>query len=494
MGQYDIATMKVIPRDSRSHEQPFSSLSWRDDDLNYFSKKQKSRPTRTKSQSWRDSRPNSGKDDAQSYKSGASISRLSSASYMSASERLHAENQRTRLLHRGKVTRRLKHDEHPRQYQHTINSPDQTFTVHKHREYTTDSVGSKVRSNPSDLLHTAHQSTLPEDSANPTQYIEPQVSFQNQQTFPSPASSEHLLFDQVRYLDSVSAEMEFPIESDTPDLNINRRMVPSPPKRQLTIEIPSGNEFKQDPSGDGFKQDVQSADAKNNDQKKGAGDHQTRTIKSSSPTKSRTRSVTAATQLFNRYGSSMGSRSAMSLRSASYSHLSARRGSARSSASVGTFCSVRSHQSHCDIPGAHSIHKSNSRTVTMGPNCSLDSLLGAARCPRDIDHEIHHKSAWYHVPGRYITPKKQYPPKRSQKSPGSELLETSLLVNGMRIEGGDSPRSTSAGQTNGRPYSSNSHRRTPSVREIWAESQMEKHHGMHPPTSVVTFKDHVTFN
>lgn len=480
MGQYDIATMKVIPRDSRSHDQPFSSLSWRDDDLNYFSKKQKSRLSRSKS--WRDSRPNSGKDDAQSYKSSASISRLSSASYMSASERLYAENQRTRLLHRGKVMRRLKHDEPSRQYQQTRSSPDQTYNALKNKEYA-ESVRRKVKCNPSEISQT-YRDVSPEDSANQMQYIEPQVSFQNQQSFPSPASSEHMLFDQLKYIDSVSAEMEFPIDSATP--NVKGRMDYSPPKRQLTVEIPSG---------DRLNQEVQSADMKNLSHQKGAGDQETRAVQSSSPTKPRSRNVNTPIQLFNRYGSSVGSRSGISPRSASYSHLSARRGSARSSASIGTSCSVRSHQFHCDIPGAHTIHKSNSRSVTMGPNCSLESLLGPAQGPRNIDHDIHHKSAWYHVSGRYATPNKKYPPRRSQKSPGSELLETSLLVNGMRIGTGDSPQTNSDGLTNGQqPYSSNGQRRTPTVREIWAESQMEKNRGIHPPTTVVTFKDHVTFN
>lgn len=77
--------------------------------------------------------------------------------------------------------------------------------------------------------------------------------------------------------------------------------------------------------------------------------------------------------------------------------------------------SVASHRSNCDIPREpHSLHISNSRTTTVGPYSSVKSLLGNTG-PKDISKGIHHKSAWYHVPGRYSTGDRKYPPKRSQQ-------------------------------------------------------------------------------
>ena len=77
--------------------------------------------------------------------------------------------------------------------------------------------------------------------------------------------------------------------------------------------------------------------------------------------------------------------------------------------------STKSHKSTCDIPaGPHSIHVSNVRTITVGPHSSIRSLMGY-QGPKDISKGIHHKSAWYHVPGRYSTVERKMAPKRSQK-------------------------------------------------------------------------------
>ncbi|WAR26712.1 hypothetical protein MAR_012416 [Mya arenaria] len=88
--------------------------------------------------------------------------------------------------------------------------------------------------------------------------------------------------------------------------------------------------------------------------------------------------------------------------------------------------SITSHKSNCDIPrGPFSIHLSNSRTTTMGPHSSVTSLLGDTG-PRDISKGIHHKSAWYHVPGRYTTPDLKHAPKRSQKRSEAKDLEKTI--------------------------------------------------------------------
>ncbi|KAL4226385.1 hypothetical protein ACF0H5_014369 [Mactra antiquata] len=108
-------------------------------------------------------------------------------------------------------------------------------------------------------------------------------------------------------------------------------------------------------------------------------------------------------------------------------------GSARSMRSNGSSLytsasgmSMESHKSNCDIPrGPHSVHLSNSRTITMGPNSSVKSLMGD-QGPKDISRGIHHKSAWYHVPGRYSAIKSKYPPKRSQKRGEAKALEKSI--------------------------------------------------------------------
>ena len=108
-------------------------------------------------------------------------------------------------------------------------------------------------------------------------------------------------------------------------------------------------------------------------------------------------------------------------------------GSARSmgsslytSASALSVASSRSHRSSCDIPtGPHTIHLSNARTTTQGPHSSLNSLMGHSG-PRDISKTIHHKSAWYHVPGRYRTTEKKLPAKRSQARDEAKVIKKAV--------------------------------------------------------------------
>ncbi|XP_013385421.1 TPR repeat-containing protein DDB_G0287407 isoform X2 [Lingula anatina] len=71
------------------------------------------------------------------------------------------------------------------------------------------------------------------------------------------------------------------------------------------------------------------------------------------------------------------------------------------------------HRSRCYIPTEHSIDIDNAFTI-QGPHSSVKSLLGPPPAPRDISKGVHHGAAWYHVPGRYPTNEKPYPPKRSQ--------------------------------------------------------------------------------
>ena len=110
-------------------------------------------------------------------------------------------------------------------------------------------------------------------------------------------------------------------------------------------------------------------------------------------------------------------------------------GSARSAGSSYTMVSysgmsMDSHRSNCDIPaGPHSVHISNARTTTTGPHSSIKSLMGDPG-RRDISKGIHHKSAWYHVPGRYSTINKKVPPKRSQVREEASKLKKSMPAAG----------------------------------------------------------------
>ncbi len=77
------------------------------------------------------------------------------------------------------------------------------------------------------------------------------------------------------------------------------------------------------------------------------------------------------------------------------------------------------HRRCCYLPTSHSIDTHNTFSLTCGPHVDLLSLLGPPPSPRPSARppEILHLSAWYHVPGRYGTVVKPYPPKRLQKRP-----------------------------------------------------------------------------
>ena len=73
--------------------------------------------------------------------------------------------------------------------------------------------------------------------------------------------------------------------------------------------------------------------------------------------------------------------------------------SARTAAS-----SLGSHVSRCSVPGPYD-HRAGSETDSLcGPHAAISALLGPPQCPRDnVRSEVHHRSAFYHVPGRYPT-------------------------------------------------------------------------------------------
>ena len=131
-------------------------------------------------------------------------------------------------------------------------------------------------------------------------------------------------------------------------------------------------------------------------------------------------------KLFNRY-SSAGSSRVLSRNSQTASRHTGRINSGKSVAStylsVGGATSRASAKSARSVKSPFDINKGNTMTVTTGPNANILSLLGSPKTPRDINREIHHKSAWYHVPGRYETNETVCPPKRSQKTHQSQNYE-----------------------------------------------------------------------
>lgn len=120
--------------------------------------------------------------------------------------------------------------------------------------------------------------------------------------------------------------------------------------------------------------------------------------------------------------SDMESKSSSSISKISSSRTSNRLWSGRSILTERSSASS-AHSSHCHIPKCHDITVSNTKSVS-GPHSDITSLLGDPPCPRPVSHKIHHRSAWYHVPGRYITPQEQYPKKRMQKTDNAKEIET----------------------------------------------------------------------
>ncbi|KAL8606142.1 hypothetical protein ACOMHN_067125 [Nucella lapillus] len=95
--------------------------------------------------------------------------------------------------------------------------------------------------------------------------------------------------------------------------------------------------------------------------------------------------------------------------------------SARTAAS-----SVGSHVSRCSVPGPYDIVPGNTKSLN-GPHSDISSLLGPPVCPREnVYPEVHHRSAFYHVPGRYPTSMHGYPSRRCQKTDGARILQTVL--------------------------------------------------------------------
>ncbi|KAK7485121.1 hypothetical protein BaRGS_00023661 [Batillaria attramentaria] len=90
--------------------------------------------------------------------------------------------------------------------------------------------------------------------------------------------------------------------------------------------------------------------------------------------------------------------------------------------------STGSHVSRCRVPGPHDIHPSNARSL-QGPHSDISSLLGPPPAPRDnVATHLHHRSAFYHVPGRYPTNLQKYPPRRCQKTEGARLIDSVLSI------------------------------------------------------------------
>lgn len=83
------------------------------------------------------------------------------------------------------------------------------------------------------------------------------------------------------------------------------------------------------------------------------------------------------------------------------------------------------HRQRCSIPSAHAITPDTvASAVTLGPHCSVVSLLGPKPCPRRLS-QTHHSSAWYQMPARYrITAldKKPYPWKQLPKNNTTSLV------------------------------------------------------------------------
>ncbi|KAK3101835.1 hypothetical protein FSP39_006718 [Pinctada imbricata] len=312
MGKYEFGPAK--PTDTRTMDRPFSNLSWREKDLANLARKSKSREG-CKSGSLIRSRPSSYKSDM----IGQSMSRHSSISHLSASEKLMMESDRPRLLS---------------------------------REYTTDR---KLKVSPpaSEVSSTRRQVTV-------------EIKVDGDETDRG-----------IEELQSRLAEHQ--IDSFGDEISVTEHIHPTP-----------GPEVKR-------TQFVESVEK-------------------------------VPLRLFNRYNSAGSSRSSASRQLPDKSRLNSARSYGSSHITGFSYyskSSVRTNQSKRSVHSPHAITTGNTRSVTVGPNCDLDSLVEKAS-PRDISKNVHHRSAWYHVPGRYSTPDKPYPPKRSQKTTEARDLEHRL--------------------------------------------------------------------
>lgn len=309
MGKYEFGPARLT--DTRTTDRPFSKLSWREKDLANIDKRSKSRSASRSSNSILRSRSSSYKEEH-----GQSLSRYSSVSHLSASEKLLMDADRPRLLHRDYIDRKLK-----------VSPP--SSEVHQAKRLVTVEI--KV------------DDDVDRSEDVETREAEPQIDS---------------FGDDIRQTDSLSV----------------------------------GQETKR-------AQFAEHAD--------------------SGPVK-----------LFKRYSSAGSSRSSVSR----HNERSLLRGnSAKSNQSShitgyssNSRMSLRSGYSRRSVVGPHAITPGNTQSVTTGPNSTLDSLI--ARSPRDMSRTIHHRSAWYHVPGRYVTSEKPFPPKRSQKTSEARELEQRLLT------------------------------------------------------------------
>ena len=80
------------------------------------------------------------------------------------------------------------------------------------------------------------------------------------------------------------------------------------------------------------------------------------------------------------------------------------------------------HKAHCYVPGPHTLDPHNAYSIS-GPNSTMKSLLGPPSCPRDTRTIIHHRSAWYYVPGR--TPPERDRSTRVRWGPTTRMLASS---------------------------------------------------------------------
>ena len=137
------------------------------------------------------------------------------------------------------------------------------------------------------------------------------------------------------------------------------------------------------------------------------------------------RPSSAPRRMFERFGgvtpdmSGPSRQSMSSYRKLNSAHSSKRAWSGRSVTSASS--------SRRPVPGKHDVTLGNSRSIS-GPNSSLQSLLGQTNSPRSASVVMHHRSAWYHVPGRYVTPKVRYPSKRMQKTENARDIEAFLAL------------------------------------------------------------------
>ncbi|XP_060075451.1 putative tetratricopeptide repeat protein 41 isoform X2 [Ylistrum balloti] len=315
MGRYEFGPAK--PTDVRSVERPYSNMSWREKDIINFERRAKSRSSsRGGSSVYSNSRPDSGKNDA-SY---SQLSRHSSLSFLSASEKLMLESERPRLLQRGTLDRRLRTSS-PKS---TNSSPDES--------------SKKVEINLTSMQEEA------EDSGKETRVADPQIDS---------------FADDIGGMDRTT-------------------LARSVGKQVTTFDVPDSQDF-------------------------------------------------VPVRLYKRYGSAGSSRS-VSPRQPHNSKTNVRSGSAKSGSSYITSASRMSRTTHSSmrsrsVMSPHAITPGNTRSITYGPNSDVSSLLGPPSTPRDIKKEYHHRSAWYHVPGRYTTYTQEYPSKRSQKTLAAQAYQ-----------------------------------------------------------------------